>query len=63
MRTASRAVAVLAGTAALAALSLGVVTVVSAGESAARSVVSAAPDGAAPLPWSGPAAPHEPDWD
>ncbi|MER7913404.1 MULTISPECIES: hypothetical protein [unclassified Streptomyces] len=63
MRTASRAVAVLAGTAALAALSFGVVTAVSAGESAPRSVVSAAPDRAAPLPPSGPASPHEPDWD
>ncbi|MGJ7419374.1 hypothetical protein AB9128_26375 [Streptomyces cinereoruber] len=63
MRTASRVLAVLAGTAALAALSFGVVTVASAGESATRSVVSADPDRAAPLPSSGPAAPGEPDWD
>ncbi|MFJ4869216.1 hypothetical protein [Streptomyces sp. NPDC088757] len=62
MRTVSRAVAALAGTAALAALAFGAVAVVHAGGPARGTVVSAEPDWDAPPALTGPAGSREPDW-
>ncbi|MFC8587103.1 hypothetical protein ACFUGD_21530 [Streptomyces sp. NPDC057217] len=62
MRTMSRAVTALAGTAALAALAFGAVAVVHAGGSAPGTVVSAEPDWGTPPALTGPAGAREPDW-